>query len=167
MRSAPSANLASQDLATALQGAAQSAARIASGAVGVGCDLVHVGELAARLHPRFLERAFTASEIAAGQGRADSARFFGARWAAKEAGYKAVCQIALAAGRDFSGLATFRHYEVVRQGESTAPALVLHGGPAALLAELGHARPAHISLSLTDEGEFAAAFVVIALPEQR
>ena len=143
-------------------------AQTAAGAGGtarvraVGCDLVDIEELCPRLHPRFLARAFAPAEIAGGASRADASRWFAARWAAKEAGYKAVCQVAIAAGRGLDGLATFRDYEVRSLAGTPAPTLALHGAPAALLASLS----LRVHLSLTDEAGYAAAFVVIADEER-
>jgi holo-[acyl-carrier protein] synthase len=122
-----------------------------------GCDLVHLPEFERHDHPRFLNRAYAEGELGDAGGRLES---LAARWAAKEAAYKAFSQLAESAKLDAEGLATFRNYQV--QGK--APRLVLSGRPAALVEELQRGgRAVSISLSLTHEGDYAAAFVVIGV----
>jgi phosphopantetheine--protein transferase-like protein len=120
--------------------------------LSVGCDLVHLREFHKRLKPRFVERAFTPGEIHDALDKGDALASLGARWAAKEAAFKAFSQAAEERGLERKGLGVFRHYEV--RGRN----LILDGKPKALLALLR----AKISLSLTHDGDYAAAFVVIA-----
>jgi holo-[acyl-carrier protein] synthase len=61
--------------------------------VGTGIDVVEVERIAAsieRFGARFLERVFTAGEIGYCQRKKNSAESFAARFAAKEAGAKAL-----------------------------------------------------------------------------
>jgi holo-[acyl-carrier protein] synthase len=136
---------------------AQAGALSAQGALAAGCDLVYLPDFKDLALPRFLERAFTLREVRDTLGRSDSLASLAARWAAKEAAYKAFSQLAVARGLDPLGLAVFRHYEVVSQGRG--PQLRLHGRPLAITEELR----VQVSLSLTHDGEYSAAFVVLGL----
>jgi holo-[acyl-carrier protein] synthase len=122
-----------------------------------GCDLVHLPEFERHNHPRFQERAYADSELSEAGGRVES---LAARWAAKEAAYKAFSQLAAQLQLDAEGLAVFRDYQVSGQ----RPRLVLSGRPAALVDELKRGgRAVSIGLSLTHDGDYAAAFVVIGV----
>ena len=147
------------ELTTTLRGATPPATDIA---LAVGHDLVYVPEFRGLLSPRFIARAYTARETAASQRAFDPVIFLASRWAAKEAGYKAVCDLATARALPLDGLATFRDYEVVRRPGTRVPALVLHGGPRRLVETVARGGPVQVSVSLTDEHDYAAAFVVIA-----
>ncbi|HEU5318018.1 MAG TPA: holo-ACP synthase [Chloroflexota bacterium] len=129
--------------------------------VAAGHDLVFVPEFRRLLRPRFIERAYTAAEVTESRERSDPAAYFASRWAAKEAAYKALCDLALRSGRTTDGLACFRDYEVVRRLGSRVPALAFHGEAARLLAELEKDGHVSVSISLTDEHEYAGAFVVV------
>ena len=121
--------------------------------VGLGMDLVDIARIAALLdrHPvRGRRRLFTAGEIAYCDARAEPARHFAARFAAKEAGYKAL------AGTAAARLISWHDLEVVR-GDG-APALLLHGPAAARAAELGVRR---VLLTLTHADAVAGAVVVL------
>ena len=61
--------------------------------VGLGIDSVSISRIAGlidRYGHRFLEKIFTEDEIAEGLGRRDSAQYFAARFAAREAFFKAL-----------------------------------------------------------------------------
>lgn len=130
--------------------------------LGLGTDLVNIDRIEAALarhEERFLARSFTPDEIALADARpAMRAATLAKRWAAKEACAKA---LGTGIGRGF-GLTDI---EVIRD-ELGAPALVLHEGAAARLAQItppGHAAALH--LSLTDDLPWASATVIIeALP---
>ena len=121
--------------------------------VGIGVDDVEVARMAATLGrtPSMRRRLFTDAE----QAYADAAepvmaaQRFAARFAAKEAVLKS-----LGAGL---GACKFVEIEVVRDEESGAPSLALHGAAAALAAERGAAR---LHLSLTHTESQAVAFVI-------
>jgi phosphopantetheine--protein transferase-like protein len=130
--------------------------------LAAGHDLCFLPEFAERLNPRFIERAYTAGEAAYCEDAADPVPYFGARWAAKEATYKAISQLATRLRAPLTGLATFRDYEVVHEDGSAVPRLQLHGRPLAFLEEVSRERDVTLSLSLTHERDYAAAFVVIA-----
>ena len=121
--------------------------------LGLGMDVVEIGRIARILDGspgvagRFLARVFTESERACCEGRRDRAAAYAARFAAKEAGYKA---LAVAPG------ARWQDFEVSRAG--AAPVLTLRGAAAAAAAERGVSR---VHLTLTHDGGVAAATVVL------
>jgi holo-[acyl-carrier protein] synthase len=122
--------------------------------VGTGTDLVEITRVARSLErfgARFEERVFTAEEIAyCRQKVKTSAESFAARFAAKEAGAKAL-------GTGISRGVSWQEIEVVRHpGER--PELFFHGRAAEWAARLG-ARKAH--LSLTHSRDNAMAMVVL------
>jgi phosphopantetheine--protein transferase-like protein len=131
-------------------------------ALFAGHDLVYLPDFAPKLRRRFIERAFTPREIAEVEGGSDPLPRFAARWAAKEAAYKALCQLALTRDLSTRGLARFRDYEVLPHPRLSAPALHLHGAPAALVKALGGGAHVVVSLSLSHDGDYASAFVIIA-----
>lgn len=121
--------------------------------VGLGTDLVAVERIhraLARHGDRFLGRVLTAGERAACNRRAEPALFVASRFAAKEAGAKAL-------GTGFQDGVRLIDLEVVR-ASGRAPELRLHGAAARCAAGLGVVR-SHLSLS--DEGGFALATVVL------
>jgi len=93
--------------------------------------------------PRFRERVFTESERAYCDSRgANAAQHYAARFAAKEAAFKAL-------GTGWRDGLSWHDAEVASQ-ESGAPALVLRGHARTLFDQLGATR-AHLSLSHTSE----------------
>ena len=123
-----------------------------SDVIGVGVDLCAVARMErACERERFMERVFTEGERAyldaRGKGRAQSAA---AMFAAKEA-------VAKALGTGFSRGVMPEQIEVTH-GEGGAPGVALHGAARARLEEIGGAR---VMLSLSHEGDMAAAFAVI------
>lgn len=121
--------------------------------VGIGVDVVDVTRFHRSLDrtPALADRLFTAGErtYATTAEPAMAAQRLAARFAAKEAVLKA-----LGVGLGACG---FHDIEVVRDDDSGAPALALHG-PALSLAADRSVASWHISLSHTDG--FATAFVV-------
>ncbi len=119
-----------------------------AGVVGVGLDLVEVARIEraeARWGKTFLERVFTAREIAdAGEG-ALRAQKLAARFAAKEAVFKA-----LGRGRPALG---WLEVEVVKN-EAGQPRVALSGRARARAQELG---AAEVLVSLTHVGVLAMA----------
>ena len=94
---------------------------------------------------RFLDRVFTAGEIAYCRGRASN---LAARFAAKEAAMKAL-------GTGVRGVA-WKDIEVVRQ-ESGAPSIQLHGRAKTRAEHLG---VQEMALSLSHSREYAVASVI-------
>ena len=116
---------------------------------GIGIDVVRISrmrEVIGRWEDRFLRRVFTEQEIAYCRSRRDPVPHFAARFAAKEAGLKA-----LGTGLRFG--IRWRELEVRRE-RGQAPTLVL-GGRA---REIGRARGgSRMLLALTHDGDYALA----------
>lgn len=160
-RLADVARIASRDGAALIDGCGEGAS------LAVGHDLVFLPEFASKLRPRFLERVYTAAEIARADEAFDRTTYFASRWAAKEAAHKAFCDLTAALGAPQDGLACFRQYEITRRDGLAVPALVLHDRAAQIVDDLAREADVRVSLSLTDEREYAAAFVVIACVPRR
>src|ERR1700726_349913 len=122
--------------------------------LGTGIDMVEIERVARsieRYGSRFLERVFTAGEIAYCQRkRKNAAESFAARFAAKEAGAKAL-------GTGISRGVSWKEFEVRRE-EGGRPTLHLSGRAAELAEAMGVKR---IQLSLTHSRELAMAVVVV------
>ena len=130
--------------------------------VGIGTDLADINRIRQTLErfgDRFVQRCFTEIEQAKSEKRRKRAESYAKRWAAKEA-----CSKALGTGLRM-GVA-WREMGVVNL-PSGKPTLSLTGGAAERLATLipaGHVP--HLHLTITDDGPYAQAFVIIeALPE--
>jgi len=116
--------------------------------VSVGVDIVEVGRIAEAIErwgPRFLERIFTATEIAYCSPKARAAESFAVRFAAKEAFAKA-----LKVGR----VSIWREVEVVRS-EGPRPAVQLHGTARELVGKR------RVDLSLSHAATHAVAVVLV------
>jgi len=121
--------------------------------ITTGVDIVHVPRVLAALErfgDRFLDRVFTAREVAAGHGYPHE---LAARFAAKEAVAKALGVGMRVMSRD--GV-SFREVETLRDLRGK-PVVVLSGRAAARAQELGLKEWA---ISLSHEREYAIAFVV-------
>jgi holo-[acyl-carrier protein] synthase len=121
--------------------------------IGTGVDLIEVERIRhsiERYGERFLRRVYTDHEIAYCRGRRVSAESFAARFAAKEAGAKAL-------GTGISRGVTWNEFQVARN-PGARPVLELRGRAALLAKELGVRA---ISLSLTHTGSLAMATVVM------
>jgi holo-[acyl-carrier protein] synthase len=122
--------------------------------IGTGIDVVEIERVARsieRYGSRFLERVYTAAEIAYCQRkRRNAAESFAARFAAKEAGAKA-----LGTGIGFG--VTWRELEVGRE-PAGRPLLLLHGRAAEIAAFLGVRRS---SLSITHTRTQSMALVIL------
>jgi holo-[acyl-carrier protein] synthase len=121
--------------------------------LGLGTDLMEsrrMQESIDRYGERFLERIFTAEEIAyCLLKRKNAAESFAARFAAKEAGAKAL-------GTGISRGVSWKEFEVRREA-SGRPTLHLSGRAAELAEAMGVKR---VQLSLTHSRELALAVVV-------
>jgi len=121
--------------------------------VGTGIDIAEVPrirEAIERHGERFLKRIFTESEIQYCESKANRVERYAARFAAKEAGMKAI-------GTGWNHGVRWRDIEVARKpGER--PTLVLHGKAAEFAAKLG---ATNIALSLTHTAEQAFAQVIL------
>lgn len=129
----------------------------------VGTDIVHVPSLAEQLSDRasaFAAQTFTHAELAYAQGASSGqpAQHLAARFAAKEATLKALDHAAALRQIDAPALA-MTTIEVLRD-ERGRPLLALHGEASRFAESLGVERA---QLSLSHDGDYAVAFVTIAL----
>ncbi len=121
--------------------------------IGTGVDIAEVPrirESIERYGERFLHRIFTEGEIRYCEAKATRFESYAARFAAKEAGMKAL-------GTGWSRGVRWRDIEVVRP-KGQRPTLQLHGQAAAIAEKLGSK---HIALSLTHTSEEALAHVIL------
>ncbi len=122
--------------------------------VGTGIDLCEVDRIRKAITSphgrRLVERVFTAREIAYAERKANPYERYAARFAAKEAGMKAL-------GTGWRGGLGWQDLEVVNE-PSGRPTLKLHGRAAEIAAKLGVVR---ISLSITHTADQAMASVIL------
>ena len=128
--------------------------------VGTGIDIAEVPRIAqalARHGDRFLQRVFTEGEIRYCDSKANRVERYAARFAAKEAGMKAL-------GTGWNHGVRWRDIEVSRQ-PGGRPTITFHGKAAEFAARLG---AAHVALSLSHTAEQAIAQVILeSLKSQR
>jgi holo-[acyl-carrier protein] synthase len=121
--------------------------------LGLGTDLIEVQRMQAsidRFGERFLDRVFTEGEIAYCLRKKQSGESFAARFAAKEAGAKAL-------GTGISRGVSWKEIEVTREMGQRP---ILHfSGRAAELAQAMGVRG--VQLSLTHSRELAMAVVIV------
>jgi holo-[acyl-carrier protein] synthase len=120
--------------------------------LGIGTDLVEVARMAQAIArgERLVRRLFTDQEIAYCNRHKEPARHFAARFAAKEAGMKAL-------GTGWSNGVAWKDFEV-RLDPRGRPHLFINGRA----AEIAHAMGAtHAVISLAHDGGFALAMVAI------
>ena len=122
---------------------------------GIGLDLADIDRIARLLgrHPeRARARLFTAGERAYCDRRGEPARHFAARFAAKEAAYKAL------SGSEEARHIHWQEIEVANSPLDGRPILRLHGAAAKRAEELG-VTVVHVTLTHSDH--VAAAVVVL------
>jgi holo-[acyl-carrier protein] synthase len=107
---------------------------------GIGLDIVEIDRIAklARRNPRFLTRVFSPQEVKYCRSKKKSWQHFAARFAAKEAVWKALGSEGVA----------LRDISVSRSGDGK-PGVLLRGRPAPEI---------HLSLSHSDQYALAVAF---------
>src|SRR5271168_1841788 len=121
--------------------------------VGTGVDLAEVPRIRAsieRFGDRFIRRIYTAAEIAYVERKANRYERYAARFAAKEAGMKAI-------GTGWKRGVTWQDFEVTNL-PSGRPTLQLHGKAAQFAAQLG---VKNVALSLTHTAELGMAHVIL------
>jgi len=121
--------------------------------LGIGVDIVAIERISRSLAEGDVtleEQVFTEAERAACADRADRARALAARFAAKEAGLKAL-------GTGWAQGLSFQQVEVV-DGEGGRPELRLNGAAAERARALG---VGHMHVSLSHDLTVAAAVVVL------
>ncbi|WP_446742753.1 holo-ACP synthase [Silvibacterium acidisoli] len=119
--------------------------------VGTGVDLIEIDRIAEsieRYGDRFLRRIYTPGEIAYCQRKKEAAESFAARFAAKEAGAKAL-------GTGIQHGVSWKEIEVRRE-RGQRPTLHFSGRAAEIAASLA---VVNISLSLTHNNSAAMALV--------
>ena len=121
--------------------------------LGTGVDLAEVPRIQAAIERhggRFIERIYTPPEIAYVERKANRFERYAARFAAKEAGMKAI-------GTGWKRGVSWRDFEVVNL-PSGKPTLRLHGVASQIAQQLGVRQ---ISLSLTHTAELGMAHVIL------
>jgi holo-[acyl-carrier protein] synthase len=121
--------------------------------IGTGVDLAEVPRIRQsieRYGARFLNRIYTEAEISYCEEKASRFESYAARFAAKEAGMKAL-------GTGWSQGVRWRDIEVVRR-KGQRPTIQFHGEAAAIATKLG---AKNIALSLTHTSEQALAHVIL------
>jgi holo-[acyl-carrier protein] synthase len=121
--------------------------------IGSGIDLVEIGRIQQsvdRYGRRFLDRVYTAAEQAYCLRKRKAAESLAARFAAKEAGAKAL-------GTGISHGVSWLEIEVVREAGGR-PSLQFHGRAAQIALRMGVTRTA---LSITHTAELAMASVLL------
>jgi len=121
--------------------------------VGTGIDIGEVPrirEAIERHGQRFLNRIFTEGEIQYCESKANRVERYAARFAAKEAGMKAL-------GTGWNHGVRWRDIEVARK-PGGRPTLLLHGKAAEFAGQLG---ATNIALSITHTAEQAMAQVIL------
>lgn len=121
--------------------------------VGSGIDIAEVPRIAEAIErhgQRFLRRVFTEGEIAYCDSKANRIERFAARFAAKEAGMKAI-------GTGWNHGVRWKDIEVCRQ-PGGRPTLAFHGKAAEFAAKLG---TKNVALSISHTTEQAIAQVIL------
>ena len=121
--------------------------------IGSGIDLVEIGRIQQsvdRYGQRFLDRVYTGAEQAYCLRKKKAGESLAARFAAKEAGAKAL-------GTGISYGVNWLEIEVVRE-PSGRPTIQYHGRAAEIAARLG---VTHAALSITHTADLAMASVVL------
>jgi holo-[acyl-carrier protein] synthase len=121
--------------------------------VGCGLDMIEIArieETIARHGSRFLERVYLPEEILYCRRKRNAAESFAARFAAKEAGAKAL-------GTGIQNGVGWRDIEIVRAA-SGRPSLIFHGRAAVIARQIG---ANHAVVSLTHSRTQALAQVLL------
>ena len=121
--------------------------------VGTGVDLAEVPRIRAsieRYGEKFIRRIYTPAEIAYVERKANKFERYAARFAAKEAGMKAI-------GTGWRRGVTWQDFEVANLAGGK-PTLLLHGVAAKFAEKLG---VKNISLSITHTAELGMAHVIL------
>jgi holo-[acyl-carrier protein] synthase len=125
---------------------------------GIGTDIVKIRRIDDAIlkgGDRFIDRIFTKDEQEAASRRGDQARFYALRWAAKEAGWKALSP-------GYQNGVGWLDLEVTSNDDGK-PMMVFHGKAVAFFEAETQGR-GKIELSLSDDGGMALAFVVLSTP---
>lgn len=121
--------------------------------VGIGADVAEIERIRNSIQQygdRFLNRVYTEQEQAYASSKANAAERFAARFAAKEAGMKAI-------GTGWRGGVTWKDFEIVNE-RSGKPTLRLNGAAHKIAEALG---VEHVSVSLSHTAISAFAVVIL------
>jgi holo-[acyl-carrier protein] synthase len=121
--------------------------------IGTGIDIVEIARIRSimeKLKDRFIPRVFTAAEQQFCSAHRDPAPHFAARFAAKEALFKAL-------GTGWAKGVTWLDVEVLRERPG-APVMTLYGEAKRLSEQIG-ASKTHVTLSHSDQ--WAIAMVIL------
>jgi holo-[acyl-carrier protein] synthase len=121
--------------------------------VGTGVDLAEVPRIKRtieRYGEKFIQRVYTRREIAYVERKANKYERYAARFAAKEAGMKAI-------GTGWRHGVTWQDFEVTNL-PSGKPTLAFHGVAEKVAAQLG---VTNVALSLTHTAEYGMAHVIL------
>jgi holo-[acyl-carrier protein] synthase len=114
------------------------------------CEVPRIRRSIERFGQRFIDRIYTAREIAYVERKANKYERYAARFAAKEAGMKAI-------GTGWHGGITWHDFEVSNL-PSGKPTLIFRGKAAEVAAKLG---VKNVALSLTHTAEQGVAFLIL------
>ncbi len=114
------------------------------------CEVPRIRRSIERFGQRFIDRIYTPVEIAYVERKANRYERYAARFAAKEAGMKAI-------GTGWRGGITWQDFEVSNL-PSGKPTLIFRGRGAEVAAKLG---VKNVALSLTHTAEQGVAFLVL------
>ncbi|KAJ3029814.1 UNVERIFIED_CONTAM: 3-oxoacyl-[acyl-carrier-protein] synthase [Siphonaria sp. JEL0065] len=132
------------------------AAQVAPAGQGVGVDVQLISEVNAD-NTVFIERNFTAAEIAYCSVSSSPQSSFAGRWAAKEAVIKAVSSLSTGAPVWTKGSAApLAEIEVLRE-EGKAPTVVFHGDAK---ATVGKAGVKNVKITISHSGSYAIAMAI-------
>ncbi|KAI9348018.1 fatty acid synthase [Obelidium mucronatum] len=123
---------------------------------GVGVDVQLISEVNTE-NTVFIERNFTAAEIAYCTGSSSAQSSFAGRWAAKEAVVKAVSSLSTGAPVWTKGSAApLAEIEVLRE-EGKAPVVVFHGDAKAAVQKAG---VKNVKITISHSGSYAVAVAI-------
>ncbi len=121
---------------------------------GIGTDIVQLARVEdsnQRFGLRFARRVLTEQELLEFEVGGQSSAFLAKRWAAKEAAAKAL-------GTGIGAAVSFQDLQITHD-ELGAPLLLMSGGAEALARQRG---VQHSHISISDERDYALAFVVLS-----
>ncbi len=130
--------------------------------IGIGTDIIAINRIKTsfdKYGDKFLNRCFTEHEIKRAHDILDKNKkiaYFAKRWAGKEA-------FAKAAGCGIGGNISFKDIDISKYSANNAPILNISKNIHIYLSKLCNNQQFKIDISLSDEKDFALAFVIISL----
>ena len=126
--------------------------------IAIGADIVEIariGESVSRQGIKFAQRILSATELEVYQSKSDSVSFLAKRFAAKEAFSKAL-GTGISSGINFNEI-------IILNKKSGKPYIYLKGKTKKKIKRIFKQKKTKISLSLSDERDYAVAFVTISV----